>query len=84
MGDKQVFSIPETSSVSFEGVAGETLKITAPADENGEFSLSITAGDNTDLLVGALNDSGEMYAEYVLPADGTYLLSNPEGTLNIY
>ena len=84
MGDRQVFSIPETSSVSFEGVAGETLKITAPADENGEFSLSITAGDNTDILVGALNDSGEMYAEYVLPADGTYLLSNPEGTLNIY
>ncbi len=30
MGDRQVFSIPETSSVSFEGVAGETLKITAP------------------------------------------------------
>ncbi len=46
--------------------------------------MSITAGDSTDLLVAALNDSGEMYAEYVLPADGTYLLSNPEGTLNIY
>ncbi len=77
--------LPEGTSLSFEGTAGETLKITAAVPADGAITgISVSSSDALEMLEAVSSDNLTAYSEYVLPSDGTYTLAPVDGSAYIY
>lgn len=79
-----VLVIPEGSSLSFDGFAGDVLKISSAMPADGASAFSITSENSSDVVEGASSDGMTAYSEYSIPADGTYSLSPSGGSAYIY